>query len=322
MVHSSIDFSSSCCKKQNAHMLTLSRFTRYFIEVAQSGSIRRAAENLHVSASAIDRQILKAEDELGLQLFERLPGGLRLTAAGELVLASARQSEKSFRRALEQLDELQGLRRGHTDIAMIDALSEGLVAETVAELVQAYPRLTFGLRTAGNQQVIDQVLMAEVDIGLLFDPPPGNGLQIRAAADIPLGIAMPAHHPLAARTSLQLGDTLSHRLLLPAEPLIVHRHAKMLYRRQQVDIQRLTACNDVRSMRSLIRQGVGVGLLSWLDVATDIHSGALVFVPLKPGQAKPLRLALCTAPQRQLSKAAQLTLDRLQARVERLPSLF
>ncbi|TBU91965.1 LysR family transcriptional regulator [Phytopseudomonas dryadis] len=301
-------------------MPTLSRFTRYFIEVAQRGSIRKAAETLHVSASAIDRQILKAEDDLGVKLFERLPGGLRLTAAGELMLVTARQSEKAFQRTLEQLDELQGLRRGHVDIAMIDALSEGFVAAAVAELVGQYPRLTFGLRTANNQDVLSQVLAAEVDFGLLLDPPPSGDLQVRSVTDIPLGIAMPVGHPLSGRSAVQLGDALSHRLLLPAEPLIVHQHAKVLYQRQHVDIQRLTSCNDVRTMRSLIRQGVGVGLLSWLDVASELEAGTLAFVPLKPGHAEPLRLSLCVASHRQLSRAAQLALEAMQARIERIPA--
>jgi DNA-binding transcriptional LysR family regulator len=70
-----------------ARVLTFSRFTRYFMEVARLGSLRRAAEVLHVSASAIDRQILLAEQKYETALFERLPSGMRLdsrrrTAAG------------------------------------------------------------------------------------------------------------------------------------------------------------------------------------------------------------------------------------------------
>ena len=89
-------------------MFPFSRFTRYFLEVTQHRSIRRAAEVLHVSASAIDRQILKVEEELGVPLFERLPSGLRLTSAGELVLANARQWQKEYARTREQIDEMQG----------------------------------------------------------------------------------------------------------------------------------------------------------------------------------------------------------------------
>lgn len=67
------------------------RFTRYFDEVARHGSIRKAAEELSVSASAIDRQLLQAEEAFGVALFERLPRGVRLTAAGEILIYGVRR---------------------------------------------------------------------------------------------------------------------------------------------------------------------------------------------------------------------------------------
>ena len=59
---------------------------KYFIEVASAGSVRKASERLYVAASAVNRQIHKLEDELGVELFDRLPNGLRLNAAGERLL--------------------------------------------------------------------------------------------------------------------------------------------------------------------------------------------------------------------------------------------
>ena len=87
------------------------RFTGYFLEVARRGSLRKAAEVLHVSASGIDRQILQAEGLLETALFERLPRGLKLTAAGELLLDDLRPWRKEYMRTLERLDELKGLKR-------------------------------------------------------------------------------------------------------------------------------------------------------------------------------------------------------------------
>lgn len=298
-------------------MPTFSRFTRYFTEVAHWRSIRRAAEALHVSASAIDRQILKAEQELGVQLFERLPSGLRLTSAGELLLVDVRRWEKSYQRTLEQFDELKGLRRGHVEIAMIDALSEGIVVDALAQLIDEHPGLTFGLQTEDNQKVADKVIAAEVDFGLLLDPVSGIDLEVVAFAEIPLGICMPVGHALSGRASLQLNEVLDeHRLLLPAAPLIVNEHAKVVYQRQHIDTRRCIRCNDVRTLRALVRQGVGVGLLSQLDVLPDLADGRLAFVPLREGLAKPMTLSLCVAPQRQLSRAAQAMLKVLAPRVE------
>ena len=77
-------------------MPAFSRFLRYFMTVGRLGSIRRAADELNVSASAIARQILNVEAEIGAPLFERLPSGLRLTAAGEIMMAAGGRWQKNM----------------------------------------------------------------------------------------------------------------------------------------------------------------------------------------------------------------------------------
>ncbi|WP_280518452.1 LysR substrate-binding domain-containing protein [Pseudoxanthomonas spadix] len=83
--------------------------------------------------------------------------------------------------------------------------------------------------------------------------------------------------------------------------------------------RRVTTCNDTRLIRSLIRAGGGVGVLSLVDVAHDVEQGTLAFVPLHGWQARPLQLAVCTAPRRQPSRAAQLVLARMVAALQELP---
>jgi DNA-binding transcriptional LysR family regulator len=74
----------------------------------------------------------------------------------------------------------------------------------------------------------------------------------------------------------------------------------------------------VKMMRSLVRSGAGIGILSLIDVAADVDEGRLAFVPLHARQTKPLTLALCIAPRRQLSRAAQLVIERLAVSLKAL----
>ncbi|WP_321843577.1 LysR family transcriptional regulator [Paraburkholderia bannensis] len=299
-------------------MLPFSRFARYFLEVAQSGSLRKAAQGLHVSASAIDRQILLAERELETELFERLPSGLKLTAAGELLLHDLRRWRKEYSRTLERFDELQGMRRGHVSVAVIDALSEGLVASTVAQVGLAYPQLSFDVRVVENQRVADLVAASEVDFGLLLDPTEHGGLEVRALVEVPLGVVVPPGHPLAAHGDVTFGSILDYRQLVPAAPLIVHERTRVLYTSHQAEGIERVSCNSIRMMRSLIREGAGVGVLSLLDVASDVASGALAFVPLRGRRVRPLTLALCVARRRQLSRAAQTVMQQVITAMEQL----
>jgi DNA-binding transcriptional LysR family regulator len=292
-------------------MLPFSRFNRCFQEVASQGSLRRAAEVLHVSASAIDRQIIQAERALDIKLFERLPTGLKLTAAGELMLDDLRRWRKEYARTVERLDELRGLRRGHVGIALIDALSEGVIPQTIAQIGQEFPHLTFDLKVLDNRDVGNQVAAAAVDVGLLFEPVENSALDKRIAIDFPVGAALPIYHPLRSESRLTLSQILPFPQILPSDPLIVHERAVALYARHRTNQRQFVTCNDVKMMRSLVRSGAGVGILSLIDVASDVDEGRLAFVPLSGRGIKPLTLALCVAPQRQLSRAAHLAIDRL-----------
>jgi molybdate transport repressor ModE-like protein len=82
------------------HNLLHPKALRYLAAVAQLGSVQAAAREVSISASAIDRHILLLEEDLGLPLFERLPRGMRLTAAGELLLALSQRWKADLNRAL------------------------------------------------------------------------------------------------------------------------------------------------------------------------------------------------------------------------------
>ena len=94
-----------------------SRVLRYFDEVVRRGSIRKAAEHLHVAPTAVNRQILDLEAELGAPLFDRISNRLRLTPLGEMVLSHVRQTLREHEALRERIEEFKGARRGHITIA-------------------------------------------------------------------------------------------------------------------------------------------------------------------------------------------------------------
>jgi DNA-binding transcriptional LysR family regulator len=177
-------------------MPAFSRFLRYFMVVGRTGSIRKAADELHVSASAIDRQILNAEAELGMPLFERLPSGLRLTAAGEIMMAAGGNWQKSLADARARIEDLRGLKRGHVEIAIIHALTKGYIPQVIAAMHRRYPGITVSLRILDSAVMRDAVAEGDVDFGIGFEPQSIRDLTVRAFAEVPLGIVSPPGHPI------------------------------------------------------------------------------------------------------------------------------
>lgn len=299
-------------------MSPFSRFARYFAEVARSGSLRKAAEKLHVSASAINRQILQAEEQFGTPLFERLPEGLRMTLAGELLYDDILRWQREFRTTRQRFDDIQGLKRGHVSVGLIQALNEGRVADAFARIAAGNSWLSLALTVGDSRDTSQRIRQGEVDFGLVLDPEGQAGLNVLAFAELPLGVVMPAGHELSGLAQISPGQLSGERHIMPGEPLVVHDRIEMLYRRHDLSPENPITCNDIRLIKSLVTDGSGICILSLLDVLEEVRAGKLCFVPLKAGQVRPLTLALCVAPSRQLSRAALMAITVMTEVVEGL----
>ncbi len=302
-------------------MSPFSRFAHYFIAVARCGSLRRAAEQLHISASAINRQILQAEEAFGTPLFERLPEGLRMTTAGELLYDNLLRWQKEFRQTRQKFDELQGMKRGSVSVGMVQALAEGGFAAALAEIIASWPWLELDLQVADSHTVSQKVRQA--DLGRRPDPrSAGAGWTQRAGLCRTGGWDCDASGPsLAGAKALSLGELSLERHIVPGAPLIVHERVALLYRHHDFAPENTISCNDIRLIKSLVLRGSGVTLLSLLDVLDEVQRGQLAFVPLRSTLLRPLTPALCTAPSRQLSRPAQMAIQTLSAVIESMATV-
>jgi DNA-binding transcriptional LysR family regulator len=297
-------------------MITFSKFSDYFVAVAKSGSFRQAAEQLYISVSAVHRQIALAEEQLAVQLFERLPQGLKLTLAGELLYADILKWQKEFQQTCVRFDEIHGLRRGSIDIGLISALGDGLMIEAIAQMQQQYPWINIKLQVLDSAQVIHQLVNNDLDFGLLLNPKIQANLEVSAFVEIPIGYVCAAAHPLATARTLRFSDTLEQTHLLAAEPLIIHDYVSAIYKKHHFSPAKQIQCNDIRMLCALLKQNLGIAILSYLDVYPLLQSQQLVFRQLDQSTFHPLTLALCVAPKRQLSRAAQMMIKQLTQLLE------
>ena len=244
-------------------MSPFSRFSLYFAEVARSGSLRKAAEKLHVSASAINRQILQAEESFGTPLFERLPDGLRMTTAGELLYDDVMRWQREFRVTRQRFDDIQGLKRGNVSAGLVQSLTKGPVADAIAAIAREHQWLRLEL-TVDNSHAISQLIQqSEIDFGLVLDPAGQSGLDVLAFAELEMGIVMAPDHPLSQCEALSLSQLSEERHIMPGDSLVVHERVDALYRKQGMASDNIIACNDIPLIRSVIAQGTGVCLLSF-----------------------------------------------------------
>lgn len=280
--------------------------------VGRHGSIRKAADELNVSASAIARQILNVEADIGTPLFERLPTGLRLTAAGEIMMGAGNRWQKSMVDIRAQIEDLRGLKRGHVEMAIIDALAKGHIPSAIRAIQERYPGITVGVRVLGNDEVRQAVAAGEVDFGILFEPQTYRDLTVRAFVEVVLGFVTPVGHPLGERAEARFSACTGTPLIVPAEPLAVSQQIAVLMGATGMEVDRKATSDNIQMITSLVQEGVGIGILSSLDVITEVQAGLLSFTRISDALLRPMTLALCTNAARTPSYAAGIVLSEIE----------
>ncbi|QHI97777.1 LysR family transcriptional regulator [Xylophilus rhododendri] len=196
------------------------RFLRYIDEVARSGSIRQAAERLHVAASAVNRRVQDIEEELGTPLFERLPRGMRLTAAGELFVRYIRDRSSQLDQVRSQIEELHGLRRGSVRLVASQALAPFFLPDAVAAFRRQHPLVAFQVRVGDHLQALERLRAYEADLALVFNLAPEPDVESLAEIEQRLVCLMHRGHPLARRAGgLRLRDCTDYPIALPSPEL-------------------------------------------------------------------------------------------------------
>lgn len=136
----------------------------------RAGSIRRAAEDTNLTASALNRRIQSFEQEFGWPIFERLPRGMRLNPAGELLMQHIKLQRSEMARVQSQVADLSGERRGHVSIACSQALLPYFLPEQIATYRTDHPGVTFSVNVRDRVQAETDLATFESDIALVFEP--------------------------------------------------------------------------------------------------------------------------------------------------------
>lgn len=191
--------------------------------VSRAGSIRKAAEDLNITSSALTRRVQAFEEEFGSQIFERLPRGVRLNPAGELLMAHYRSQRSEFERVRSQVADLAGQRRGHVSIACSQALLPYFLPEQIAAYRAQHPGVTFAVSVRDRAAAERDLSAFRSDLALVFEPVHLVDFEVLTAAPQPVQAIMSRSHPLAEKSELRLRDCLSYPHALPTSPFGV-RH--------------------------------------------------------------------------------------------------
>src|SRR6202142_633687 len=189
-------------------MLNVNRL-RILIEVANHGSFSAAADALSYTQSAVSQQVAALEAETGVTLLERLPRGVRLTPAGEVLLTYAEGIVARLHAAEAEMAAIAGLRGGQLRMASFPPAGATLMPLAIEIFRAQHPEVELTLAEGEPEEMAPRLSAGEFDIALLFEfadtsQPPGPALSRFPLFEDPMFLALPADHPLARRRTLRL----------------------------------------------------------------------------------------------------------------------
>jgi len=245
-------------------MLNVNRM-RVLREVAARGSIAAAAEALYLSPSAVSQQMSTLEREAGVELLERVGRGVRLTPAGERLVAYTERVLVVLEEAQADVDAVAHGVAGRVHTSAFPTAARALLVPALARIKAAYPRLQLRMVDLEPEDGIPLLRIGELDILLTYEfemlpPREQPGLERVPLMSEPMAIAMPVAHPLAAGT-VRVAD-------LGGEQWIVGRDGSSFLEVQvhvsneagyepKVDLH----SNDYQVILAAVEAGLGVALV-------------------------------------------------------------
>ena len=269
-----------------------------FRAVAEAGGFSRAAARVHVSQPAISMQVGELEAQLGLTLFHRLPRGVRLTAAGQLLLGYAQRLGALAQEAERAMAEVKGLGRGRLALGASTTIGVYLLPNLLGEYRCRYPNVDLQFDIANTEEIEHRLADGTLDAGLIEGCPPSHE-EVEAVVflhDELVPIARPDHPRLQAG-----GKPLSLRQLC-AEPMIVREAGsgtrevieRALAQRGQLLPRAPLVLGSTEAIKRAVAAGLGVAIVSHLTIQNELASGQLARLPVRGFRlARPLYRLCC-----------------------------
>jgi LysR family hydrogen peroxide-inducible transcriptional activator len=246
------------------------RALKYFVTLAELKHFSRAAEACFVSQPTLSTQIRKLEDELGVQLVERAPRKVQLTAAGEEIAARARIVLRDVEQIYATARRARDPEKGTLRLGLFPTLAPYLLPHVVPVIRERFPQLRLELAEEKTPDILDMLDSGKLDAALIALPVESDQLEHIELFQEPFLIALPDSHPLAAKTVIETHDLEGAELLLLEDGHCLRDHAlevcSMSGARERVDFH----ATSMETLRQMVAADVGVTLIPALAAAPPI----------------------------------------------------
>ncbi|MDQ6651393.1 MAG: LysR family transcriptional regulator [Acidobacteriota bacterium] len=253
------------------------RQLRAFTAIAELGTFTAGALRVHVTQAAISMQIRQLENELGAKLFVRAPRRVMLTEAGEQLLHRARQILRDHDAAVDEIAELAGAERGRLRIGSASAMvTTDVLPKLLKEVRRQHARAEITVASGTSEALVQQILAGELDVAFVSLPVEARGINTeRLIQDQLVAIASP-RHPLAKQRTISAYTLAGEKLILGERGGNTRRLIDQFFEQAGITLQVSMELSRQASIRRMVEEDMGVGIVPLQSVADEVERGRLV----------------------------------------------
>lgn len=243
--------------------------------IAETGSFTAAGEKLHVSQSAISRQILILEDELGEPVFHRIGRRIRITAAGESLLQLSHRVFRDLQDTVSAISDTREALRG--SIGLVGGMTVCLYVfpRLLAEVRRIHPSLDMRVTVGSTQRSIEMLRTGAGDLGLLTLPIEASDLVSVPLLQEELLLVTYPSHPLAAQKQIVPADLDKQPFVLFETGSITRRIVEEFFGRERISPPVIMETENVEIIKAMVRSGLGISIIPWQAAAADVSTRQL-----------------------------------------------
>jgi DNA-binding transcriptional LysR family regulator len=243
--------------------------------IADTGSFTAAGEKLRVSQSAISRQILLLEEELGEAVFHRIGRRIRITPAGESLLQLSHRVFQDVQDTVSAISETQESLRGTMRLVGGMTVCLYVFPALLAEMRRTHPNLDLKITVGSADRSIAMLRSGAGDLGLVTLPVEATDLVSVPVLQEELLLTTYPAHPLAEKRQIVPADLNKQPFILFETGSVTRRLVDEFFTRERIEPDIIMETENVEIIKAMVRYGLGISIVPWQAAAADVEGKAL-----------------------------------------------
>ncbi|WP_137297542.1 LysR family transcriptional regulator [Psychromonas sp. SP041] len=278
---------------------------KYFLAVAETGSVRQAAKDLHVSPSAISRQIQNLEHNFKSTLFERKALGMTLTEEGRIIEKHMRRTMREMEVAQVEIDEIHGLLTGTINYSTIEGVLDSWMLPAIAEFQTRYTGIKFNGRIYPSDTVYQSLTTDQVDLGIALEHDIPHEVDVIKRFKTGFKIALSPNHKLADRDTLELEELAPFPLAMLCEGFHTRHLLDTLSTRNGLSFNITFELDNIEILKQFVLSTNGATILPDYSLITEAQNHSMKVININEGVFPKSTTVLCVRKGRYLTKATR-----------------